>query len=177
MSKAPISPWPSTRFGSYWRMNQALGTENLEALAGRVQKPGEAGNPHDADGEDEEAARPDQDGELSAKIGPQAESASRWCLEGDRADLTRLPIIQCWPLDGNLDSGQVFDQEAMQPRSPSAAPDGTSLSPASTRRNPDNRRPQHRHVSRAAVWPAKMRNALAHASRRGAPFPHVPSAR
>src|SRR6185437_7195021 len=33
-------------------------------------------------------------------------------LEGDKADLTRLPIIQCWPLDGNLDSGQAFDREA-----------------------------------------------------------------
>jgi len=29
--------------------------------------------------------------------------------EGEQADLTRLPIIQCWPLDGNLDSGQAFD--------------------------------------------------------------------
>jgi 4-hydroxy-3-polyprenylbenzoate decarboxylase len=32
--------------------------------------------------------------------------------EGENADLTRLPIIQCWPLDGNLESGQVFDPEA-----------------------------------------------------------------
>src|SRR5437763_536222 len=30
-------------------------------------------------------------------------------LEGEQADLTRLLIIQCWPLDGNLDSGQAFD--------------------------------------------------------------------
>ena len=33
-------------------------------------------------------------------------------LEGDKADLNRLPIIQCWPLDGNFDSGQVFDRDA-----------------------------------------------------------------
>jgi 4-hydroxy-3-polyprenylbenzoate decarboxylase len=33
-------------------------------------------------------------------------------LEGDRADLTKLPIIQCWPLDGNLESGQVFDESS-----------------------------------------------------------------
>src|SRR5687767_16023191 len=30
-------------------------------------------------------------------------------LEGDRADLSTLPIIQCWPLDGDLSSGQAFD--------------------------------------------------------------------
>jgi 4-hydroxy-3-polyprenylbenzoate decarboxylase len=28
--------------------------------------------------------------------------------EGDRVDLGMLPIIQCWPLDGDLSSGQVF---------------------------------------------------------------------
>src|SRR6202034_1844958 len=28
-------------------------------------------------------------------------------------DLTKLPIIQCWPLDGNLDSGQMFDKSAV----------------------------------------------------------------
>ena len=28
--------------------------------------------------------------------------------EGDRADLTRLPLIQCWPFDGDLNSGQVY---------------------------------------------------------------------
>jgi 4-hydroxy-3-polyprenylbenzoate decarboxylase len=33
-------------------------------------------------------------------------------LEGDKADLTILPIIQCWPLDGDLNSGQAFDAAA-----------------------------------------------------------------
>jgi 4-hydroxy-3-polyprenylbenzoate decarboxylase len=33
-------------------------------------------------------------------------------LEGERADLNRLPLIQCWPLDGDLTSGQAFDREA-----------------------------------------------------------------
>src|SRR6185503_21173055 len=32
--------------------------------------------------------------------------------EGEKADLTKLPIIQCWPLDGNLDSGQLLDKTA-----------------------------------------------------------------
>jgi 4-hydroxy-3-polyprenylbenzoate decarboxylase len=33
-------------------------------------------------------------------------------LEGDKADLNRLPLIQCWPLDGDLSTGQVFDPAA-----------------------------------------------------------------
>ena len=33
-------------------------------------------------------------------------------LEGENADLDRLPIIQCWPLDGDLDSGQALDPAA-----------------------------------------------------------------
>src|SRR6266446_2026238 len=33
-------------------------------------------------------------------------------LEGEKADLNRLPLIQCWPLDGDLSSGQVMDSEA-----------------------------------------------------------------
>ena len=40
--------------------------------------------------------------------------------EGDRADLSILPVIQCWPLDGNLDSGEVFDLEVAK-----TAPRGT----------------------------------------------------
>src|SRR5208283_4529992 len=33
-------------------------------------------------------------------------------LEGEEADLNKLPIIQCWPCDGDLSSGQVFDKAA-----------------------------------------------------------------
>src|SRR5256885_93763 len=99
-------------FGSYWRVNQALGTENLEALAARVQQ----------------LVKPDIPTSLLEKmkklpdllkIGsyPPKSVRSGICqqvvLEGDRADLTRLPIIQCWPLDGNLENGQVFDRESV----------------------------------------------------------------
>jgi 4-hydroxy-3-polyprenylbenzoate decarboxylase len=98
-------------FGSYWRVNRALGTENLEALAARVQQ----------------LVKPDIPTSLLEKmkklpdllkIGsfPPKTVRSGICqqvvLEGEQADLTRLPIIQCWPLDGNLDSGQAFDREA-----------------------------------------------------------------
>jgi 4-hydroxy-3-polyprenylbenzoate decarboxylase len=33
-------------------------------------------------------------------------------LEGERASLEMLPILQCWPLDGNIHSGQVLDAGA-----------------------------------------------------------------
>jgi 4-hydroxy-3-polyprenylbenzoate decarboxylase len=98
-------------FGSYWRVNRALGTENLEALATRVQQ----------------LVKPDIPTTLLEKMKklpdliklgsfPPKSVRSGICqqvvLEGDKADLTRLPIIQCWPLDGNLNSGEVFDKEA-----------------------------------------------------------------
>ncbi len=98
-------------YGSYWRVNRALGTENLEGLAARVQQ----------------LVKPDIPTSLLEKmkklpdllkIGsfPPRSVRSGICqqvvLEGERADLTRLPIIQCWPLDGDLSSGQVFDPAA-----------------------------------------------------------------
>jgi 4-hydroxy-3-polyprenylbenzoate decarboxylase len=96
-------------FGSYWRVNQALGTENLEALAGRVQQ----------------LVKPEIPTTLIEKMKrlpdlikmagfPPKTVRSGICQEvvweGEKADLTKLPIIQCWPLDGDLRSGQVFDQ-------------------------------------------------------------------
>src|SRR3954464_14286671 len=98
-------------FGSYWRVNQALGTENLDALAERVQQ----------------LVKPEIPTTLFEKMKrlpdlvkmagfPPKSVRSGICqevvLEGDRADLTRLPIIQCWPLDGDLKSGEVFDAAA-----------------------------------------------------------------
>ncbi len=98
-------------FGSYWRMNRALGTENLEALADRVRQ----------------LVKPEMPTTLLEKVKklpdllkigsyPPKVVRSGICqqvvLEGDKADITRLPVIQCWPLDGDLDSGQAFDPEA-----------------------------------------------------------------
>lgn len=98
-------------FGSYWRVNKALGTDNLESLAARVQL----------------LVKPEIPATLIEKMKklpglikmgsfPPRTVRTGICQEviheGDRADLTRLPIIQCWPLDGNLDSGQVFDKDA-----------------------------------------------------------------
>ena len=98
-------------FGSYWRVNQALGTENLEALANRVQQ----------------LVKPEIPTTLLEKMKrlpdlikmanfPPKMVRSGICQQvvhdGEKADLSRLPIIQCWPLDGDLKSGQVFDPAA-----------------------------------------------------------------
>src|SRR5688500_14518593 len=95
-------------FGSYWRVNKALGTESLSALADRVQQ----------------LVKPEIPTTLLEKMKrlpdlikmasfPPKSVRSGICqevvLEGDKADLTKLPIIQCWPLDVDLTSGQVFD--------------------------------------------------------------------
>ena len=98
-------------FGSYWRVNRALGTENLEALAARVQQLVKPEIPTSL--LEKMKKLPDL-----LKIGsfPPKTVRSGICqqvvLEGERADLTRLPIIQCWPLDGDLSSGQAFDPAA-----------------------------------------------------------------
>ena len=106
-------PLAINTFGSYWRMNQALGTDNLEALAARVQN----------------LVKPEMPTTLMEKMRklpdlikmasfPPKTVRSGICQqivwEGEQADLTKLPIIQCWPLDGNLMSGQVFDQAAAE---------------------------------------------------------------
>jgi 4-hydroxy-3-polyprenylbenzoate decarboxylase len=100
-------------FGSYWRVTQALNTEDLESLAARVQL----------------LVKPEMPTTFMEKIKklpdlmkmasyPPKVVRSGICqqvvLEGDQADLTKLPIIQCWPLDGDLTSGEVFDDAAAQ---------------------------------------------------------------
>jgi 4-hydroxy-3-polyprenylbenzoate decarboxylase len=98
-------------FGSYWRVNRALGTQTLAELAERVQA----------------LVKPEIPTTLLEKMKklpelmklgsfPPKSVRSGICqqvvLEGDKADLNRLPIIQCWPLDGDLDSGQLADPAA-----------------------------------------------------------------
>jgi len=98
-------------FGSYWRVTQALGTPTLAALAERVQA----------------LIKPEIPSTLMEKMKklpdlmklgtmPPKSVRNGICqqvvLEGERADLNRLPLIQCWPLDGDLQSGQVSDTNA-----------------------------------------------------------------
>jgi len=100
-------------FGSYYRINKALGSTSLGELAQRVQA----------------LVKPEIPTTLLEKMKklpelmklgsyPPRTVRSGICqqvvLEGEKADLNRLPIIQCWPLDGDLDSGQVMDAAAVK---------------------------------------------------------------
>src|SRR3954454_9848183 len=95
-------------FGSYHRVNLALGTENLDALAERVQQLVKPEIPTTL--MDKMRRLPDL---MKMASFPPKSVRSGICqqviYEGDRADLGRLPIIQCWPLDGDLKSGQTFE--------------------------------------------------------------------
>jgi 4-hydroxy-3-polyprenylbenzoate decarboxylase len=77
-------------------------------------------------------------------------------LEGERARPHPLPIIQCWPLDGDLSSGQAFDAAAAASAALSPDRHGRYITP---RRHlhpqPEHRRPQLRHVPRAGLRPAQ----------------------
>lgn len=98
-------------FGSYWRVNQALGSETLDALAGRVQQLVKPEIPTTL--MEKMKKLPDL---LKMASFPPKVVRSGICQqvvwEGEQADLGRLPIIQCWPLDGDLTSDQMFDVEA-----------------------------------------------------------------
>jgi 4-hydroxy-3-polyprenylbenzoate decarboxylase len=98
-------------FGSYWRVCQALGTPSLNELADRVQALVKPEIPTTL--LEKMKKLPDL-----LKLGsfPPKSVRNGICqqviLEGEKADLTRLPLIQCWPLDGDLASGQVMDAAA-----------------------------------------------------------------
>ncbi|MBC8107035.1 MAG: UbiD family decarboxylase, partial [Anaerolineae bacterium] len=100
-------------FGSYHRINLAFGTKNLEELASRVQQ----------------LVKPEIPTTLMEKMKrlpdlmkmasyPPKSVRNGICqqvvLEGDRADLTKLPLIQCWPLDGDLSSDEISDHARLR---------------------------------------------------------------
>ncbi|MEL7240703.1 MAG: UbiD family decarboxylase domain-containing protein, partial [Planctomycetota bacterium] len=100
--------------GSYWRIEKALGTPTLEDLAARVGKfvkpelPGTLMEKLKMGKEvfgDLMALRPKK-----RKTGPCQDVV----YTGDAVDLNMLPIIQCWPHDGDLDSGEVFSTRASE---------------------------------------------------------------
>jgi 4-hydroxy-3-polyprenylbenzoate decarboxylase len=112
-------------FGSYHRVNLALGSNNLEELAARVQQLVKPEIPTTL--MDKMKRLPDL---MKMASFPPKTVRNGICqqivLEGDRADLSRLPLIQCWPLDGDLRSGQVYERNAAAERSAAAgyAPNG-----------------------------------------------------
>ncbi len=97
-------------FGSYWRVNKALGTENLEALATRVQQLVKPEIPTTLLEKLKKLPDLVKMGSYPPKV-VRTGICQQVVLEGEKADLGRLPIIQCWPMDGDLSSGQAFDKE------------------------------------------------------------------
>ncbi|HVT88658.1 MAG TPA: menaquinone biosynthesis decarboxylase [Tepidisphaeraceae bacterium] len=94
-------------FGSYWRINQALGSENLKDLANRVQQLVKPEMPTTL----LEKMKKLPDLIKLASFGPKTVRSGicqQVVYEGDQADLNILPIIQCWPYDGDLKSGQIL---------------------------------------------------------------------
>ena len=101
-------PLAINTFGSYRRVCEALGTPTLEDLAARVGK----------------FVKPEVPPTLMEKLRMGAEvlgdlrglrpkkvkdgPCQEIVWQGDQIDLFKLPIIQCWPHDGDLSSGQVF---------------------------------------------------------------------
>ncbi len=100
-------------FGSYWRINQALGTPNLEALAARVAQLIKPEMPVTMIEKLRKLPELLKIGSYPPKI-VRTGICQQVVHEGDAADLTRLPLIQCWPLDGDLRSGEVYDPPAAE---------------------------------------------------------------
>ncbi len=98
-------------FGSYWRVCQALGCNSLDDLADRVQqliKPEMPTSLIDKMKKGMDLIKLASFPPKSVKTG----ICQQVVLEGDKADLTKLPALQCWPMDGDLRSDQVFDPKA-----------------------------------------------------------------
>lgn len=101
-------------FGSYARMRMALGCEDFESLAARVQK----------------LAKPEPPATLVEKIKMLPELAKiagyapkrvkrgicQEIVRTDDADLLALPIIKCWPHDGGADEDVIVGKTPNAPQ-------------------------------------------------------------
>jgi len=91
-------------FGSYKRMEMALGGRSLERIASRI---GALAKPEPPRTLGEALAKARQFAPL-LKIGPKRSKDPGACQqvvrEGEQIDLTKLPIMRCWPLDGDFAS-------------------------------------------------------------------------
>lgn len=91
-------------FGSYRRMEIALGDRPLDDIAQTI---GELVKPEPPRSLSEAIAKAKQFAPL-LKIGPKRLKSPGICQQvintGDQIDLTTLPILRCWPLDGDFES-------------------------------------------------------------------------
>ena len=106
--KGSDMPLAINLFGSYWRVNHALGTPNLQALADRIGKLVKPEMPTSIIEKLKKIPELIKMGSFPPRI-VRSGICQQVIHEGAAADLNRLPIIQCWPLDGNLESGQILE--------------------------------------------------------------------
>ena len=91
-------------YGSYRRMELALSCDGFDEIGGQIA---ELVKPEPPRGLGEAVAKAKQFAPL-LKIGPKRSKKRPPCQEviqtGDEIDLTRWPILRCWPLDGDFES-------------------------------------------------------------------------
>lgn len=91
-------------YGSYRRMELALGDNGLEAIAAKIA---ELTKPQPPRSLGEALQKAKQFAPL-LKIGPKrlkrAGPCQRVVRTGDDIDLTKLPMLRCWPLDGDFEA-------------------------------------------------------------------------
>ncbi|MCS7033770.1 MAG: UbiD family decarboxylase [Phycisphaerae bacterium] len=130
-------------FGSYWRVCQALGTESLEQLAEKVQQLIKPEVPSGI----VEKMKKGLDLLKLAQMPPKTVRSGicqQIVWEGAEADLNRLPIIQCWPLDGDIQSGQFLHPQTTPTMPDAATGTGRYITLAGIHtRNPDA---SHRNI-------------------------------
>ncbi|MEM1185060.1 MAG: UbiD family decarboxylase domain-containing protein [Planctomycetota bacterium] len=98
-------------YGSYRRMELALGCDadphTGSGLDGLAKKIGELAKPQPPRGLSEAIDKAKQFAPL-LKIGPKRSKSPGLCQQvehvGDAIDLTGLPILRCWPLDGDFEA-------------------------------------------------------------------------
>ncbi len=101
-------PLAMNLFGSYHRIYQALGIHSLQEVAERIASLVKPDIPASFFDKLKQLPKLLELGSYPPKL-VSSGICQEAILEGDQVDLTRLPIIQCWPLDGNLDSGLMND--------------------------------------------------------------------
>lgn len=146
-------------YGSYWRVCQALATESLDTLADKVQQLIKPEVPTGL----MDKMKKGLDFLKLATIPPKTVRSGicqQIVWEGEQADLGRLPIIQCWPLDGDLHSGQVFDESAARDAAQKQTGTGRYITLAGIyTRNPES---THRNVGMYRVQVHGPRLAAMH---------------
>ena len=105
-------PLAMNLFGTYWRVGQALGVSQMQEIADRIARLIKPEIPLSFFDKIKQLPKLLELGRFPPKV-VSSGICQQVVLEGERADLTRLPIIQCWPLDGNLESGLMNDPAAI----------------------------------------------------------------